>query len=252
MIAVLAKEDVVLREVIPFSSSLSIAAFNGPTNVVVSGPLLDIDAFARGLETRGLTFQRLEVSHAFHSALLDPMLNDLERAANQVSYAEPGMTVISNLTGRPATAGELRSAAYCALTLANPFVSRQASRTLHGLGYKTFVEIGPNPVLSGMARRIVTDSDCRWLATLRRGRGDWEQLLETTGELYTSGIGIDWAGFERDCQRRKLSLPTYPFERSRFWPDLQTGQRRNANSAPDSVSAEAYRDWLYELEWQPF
>ncbi len=97
-------------------------------------------------------------------------------------------------------------------------------QTLRGMGFKTFVEIGPAPVLSGMGRRIVTDPVCQWLPTLRRGRSDWEQLLETVAELYTTGVQIDWAAFDRDYQRRKLALPTYPFERSRYWPEI-TGRR---------------------------
>jgi len=245
MVAVLAAENDVVRAIAPFSKSLSIAAFNGPMHVVVSGPLGDLDQFTRRLETQGMPFQRLAVSHAFHSALLDPMLDSLEREAAAVSYAQPRLTVISNLTGKPAMDAELRGAAYWRAHARQPVRFAAGMQTLRGLGYKTFIEIGPAPVLSGMARRIVTDPDCRWLPTLRRGRGDWEQLLETLGELYTAGAGIDWAAFDRDWPRRKLSLPAYPFERSRYWPET------NSRPIPAGASPEAFREWLYEPEWQP-
>ena len=100
MLAVLAAENNVVRAIGPFSKSLSIAAFNGPMNVVVSGPLGDLDQFVRRLEAQNLPSQRLAVSHAFHSALLDPALDAFECAAAEVSYAEPRCAVISNLTGR--------------------------------------------------------------------------------------------------------------------------------------------------------
>jgi SAM-dependent methyltransferase/acyl carrier protein len=98
-----------------------------------------------------------------------------------------------------------------------------------------------------MARRIVNEPDCRWLPTLRAGRADWEQLLETLGELYTTGVQVDWAAFDRGYSRRKISLPTYPFERSRYWPEI--APRASRIAGPDA--AESFRDWLYELEWQP-
>jgi acyl transferase domain-containing protein/acyl carrier protein len=247
MVSVLAAENEVVRALAPFSTRLSIAAFNGPTNVVVSGPLEELGQFVRRLEAENLPFQRLEVSHAFHSALLDPMLDDLERAAGRISYAEPRCTAISNLTGRPATSSEMCNASYWRMHARQPVRFASGMRSLRGLGYKTFIEIGPTALLSGMARRIVTDPDCRWLPTLRKGRSDWEQLLESLGELYTIGLNIDWAAFDRDYPRCKLSLPTYPFERLRYWPNLERHQPRDHLAIN---SAEAFRDWLYELEWQ--
>jgi len=120
-------------------------------------------------------------------------------------------------------------------------------QALRGLGCMTFVETGPGPVLSGMARRIVTDKDCRWLPALRPGRGDWEQLLGTVGELYAAGIDIDWAAVDRGRPRRKVALPTYPFERTRYWPEIKPRQSRTSGAEP----AEVFRDWLYEPDWQP-
>jgi acyl transferase domain-containing protein/NAD(P)-dependent dehydrogenase (short-subunit alcohol dehydrogenase family)/ubiquinone/menaquinone biosynthesis C-methylase UbiE/acyl carrier protein len=250
MVAVLTAENDVVRAISPFSKTLSIAAFNGPTNVVVSGPLSDLRQFIQRLESQGYPFQRLEVSHAFHSALLDPMLDGLEQAADGVPFSAPRVTVISNLTGEPATASELRSGSYWRQHARQPVRFSAGMKVLRGLGYKTFVEIGPAPILSGMGRRIVTDPDCRWLPMLRRGRGDWEQILETVGELYTTGVSIDWAAFDRDYPRRKISLPTYPFERTRYWPNIERRQQRDSVPGASASSAEPYRDWLYELEWQ--
>src|SRR5206468_156497 len=86
-----------------------------------------------------------------------------------------------------------------------------------------------------------------WLPTLRKGRGDWEQLLETLGTLYTRGVAVDWAGFDRDYPRAKLSVPTYPFQRSRCWPD---SLRKPATPAAPAAEG-SWRDWLYEPRWRP-
>jgi acyl transferase domain-containing protein/acyl carrier protein len=251
MLAVLASENDVVRALAPFSRRLSIAAFNGPSNVVVSGPISDLEQFVRRLEAQNLPSQRLSVSHAFHSALLDPALDAVERAAQAIAYAPAQLTVISNLTGKAATANELRSAAYWRQQARQPVQFAAGMRTLRAMGHKTFIEIGPAAVLCGLARRFITDSDCRWLPTLRRGRSDWEQLLETVAELYVSGTRIDWTVFDRDYPRRKVALPTYPFQRSRYWPEIHHRQGHRPSAASPKHTEQIYRDWLYEPAWQP-
>ena len=178
------------------------------------------------------------------------MLDEFERAAAGIAYREPRSTVISNLTGKPATASELRTASYWRAHARQPVRFSAGIQALRALGCKIFVEVGPTPVLSGMARRITTDPDCRWLPTLRSGRSDWEQMLETLAELYTAGVPIDWKSFDRDYPRQKLALPSYPFERIRYWPDIPS--RKNSRAAQAAgESAETFRDWLYEPEWSP-
>ncbi|MGH8572928.1 MAG: KR domain-containing protein, partial [Gammaproteobacteria bacterium] len=111
-------------------------------------------------------------------------------------------------------------------------------------GCRTFLEIGPAPVLLGMGRQIVADDDAAWLPSLRPGVSDWRQMLGSLAELYVRGAAIDWAGFDRDYTRRRVHLPTYPFQRERFWI---AGVGQKARTPETEVSP----DWFYRLEWQP-
>lgn len=241
MAAVLANESEVRRATSALPS-LSIAAFNGPTNVVVSGPLADLDRLIDRLGESDVLVQKLAVSHAFHSSLLEPMLGDLERAATQVAYDDPQLTVMSNLTGREARGRELQSGAYWRDHARNPVRFAEGIQGLHAMGCTAFVEIGPAPVLTGMAKRFIEDPLASWLPLLRQGRGDLEQLLESVGVLYVRGVDLDFTAIYRGQRRRKLALPTYPFERLSYWPDV-----KSSATQPQSPADQ----WLYEAEWRP-
>jgi acyl transferase domain-containing protein/SAM-dependent methyltransferase len=250
MVAVLAGEAEVARAIASFPT-LSVAAFNGPSNIVVSGPLRDLDRLVHRLEASGAACQPLAVSHAFHSALLEPMLTELEREADSLSYGEPRFPVISNLTGRCARGDELRSGAYWRNHARMPVRFADGVRALRALNCTAFVEIGPAPVLSGMARRVLRDSDFLWLPTLRQGRADLDQVLDSVGQLYEAGVDLDFPAMMGDARAyRKRSLPTYPFERSRYWPTIKARAAVSCASAPKSET-EPCCDWLYEPEWRP-
>jgi acyl transferase domain-containing protein len=94
-------------------------------------------------------------------------------------------------------------------------------QTLHTQGYQSFLEIGPKPTLLSMGQRCLPAGDELWLPSLRSGRADWQQMLESLATLYINGHEVDWAGFEQDYAQRKLPLPTYPFQRQRYWLDVQ-------------------------------
>ncbi|HEY6552534.1 MAG TPA: SDR family NAD(P)-dependent oxidoreductase, partial [Vicinamibacteria bacterium] len=119
-------------------------------------------------------------------------------------------------------------------------------RVLEEKGYEVFVELGPHPVLLGMGRGCVKDGYGSWMPSLRKGKDDWAQVLESVGSLYVGGVPVDWAGFDRDYDRRRVTLPTYPFQRQRYWVDGHTDRRAALRAA-----APGYRQWLCDLEWQP-
>ena len=177
-----------------------------------------------GFEREGVRTKRLTVSHAFHSALMEPMLDEFERLASDVSFARPRLTLISNVTGQPA-GQEVCAAGYWR------HHAREAVRFADGMsalwqqGYRTFVEAGPSPTLLGMARQCVPgEEEASWLGSLGKDRDCWAELLKSVGTLYVRGYDVDWAGFDRDYPRRKVVLPTYPFERQRYW--IEAGRPR--------------------------
>jgi acyl transferase domain-containing protein/SAM-dependent methyltransferase/acyl carrier protein len=246
MVAVLADEAVVRRAIASFPS-LSVAALNGPGNHVVSGPLHDLARVTRHLSESGALTQELAVSHAFHSALLDPMLSELERAAGAIPYGDAKFPVVSNVTGRIAVGDDMRSGSYWRDHARKPVRFADGVRTLRALSCNTFVEIGPAPILSGMARRIIDDPDIACLPTLRRGGADVQVLLDCVGALYAKGVNLNFGAMTHGSWQR-LRLPTYPFERSRYWPKVKP---RIETPRPPATTQEPWRDWLYEPRWRP-
>jgi acyl transferase domain-containing protein/SAM-dependent methyltransferase len=243
MAAIFADARTVARAISAYPRTVSIAAINGPGNVVISGVAADVAAVRERVDQMGIASQGLTVSHAFHSPLLTPILDAFEQTASRIAHAPPKITLISNLTGQQAGAAEL-GGPYWRRHARQPVQFQASIEGLHARGHRTFVEVGPSPVLLGMAKRILPQATCLWLPTLHKDKSNWQQLLDTIAALYVRGTPIDWGAFERDHSARKVTLPTYPFERVRCWPEHLS----KPQAAPE---AEDWRDWLYALSWQP-
>ncbi len=231
MAALFAGEDVVAAALRGRETEVAVAAVNGPEHTVVSGRAAAVDAVLAELQARGVRGQRLTVSHAFHSPLLDPVLGPLERLAAGMVWTPPRIGVVSNLTGAFARNGELMSGAYWRRHAREPVRFADGVRALAGAGSTVFVEIGPAPTLLGMAARCLTDGAPAWLPSLRPGRGDWETILASLAALWTRGVPVDWDGFDRGYRRRRVELPTSPFRRERYWVEAGT-ERRPAATGP--------------------
>src|SRR6185369_3249256 len=163
--------------------------------------------------------ESLHVSHAFHSALMDPILGRLEEEARRLRHAPPRSPLVSNVTGgvfgNGAAAGP--DAGYWALQARQPVRFLAGMETLRQAGCQVFVEIGPGTTLLGMGAKMWGDAPALWLPSLRKGSGDWERILRTLGTLFAEGIDPDWSGFDREAARTRRKLPSYPFQRQRFW-----------------------------------
>jgi len=217
MASVFAEEARVAEAIAAHAGKLWIAALNAPDNVVVSGEEKALAALLAGFESQGVKGKRLVISNAFHSPLVEPMLDGLERAAAQVTHRDPRIDLISNLTGALVRPGELVPA-YWRRHVREAVRFAPSLRTLADQGYGVFLEIGPHPTLLGLAQgSLGLEASC--LPSLRRGAEDWPTMLESLGRLYVRGARVDWAGFDRDYRRKKVSLPTYPFQRERYWID---------------------------------
>ncbi len=171
--------------------------------------------------TAGVKFRELVVSHAFHSSLMDPMLEPFERAAAKVSFGAPRLRLISNLTGQVTSAVQMAQPAYWRRQIRETVQYSASVQTLADAGCTVFLEIGPNPVLLGLGRSCIEPEGALWLASVRSGRDDWAEMLASLSQLYAHGVDVDWAGFDRDYPRRKVSLPTYPFQRERYFVDRE-------------------------------
>jgi acyl transferase domain-containing protein/NADPH:quinone reductase-like Zn-dependent oxidoreductase len=215
MAAVFAAEDVVRSAIAESGSRVSIAAVNGPTNIVMSGATADLEIVAARLEAKGVELQRLNVSHAFHSALMDPILDEFEEVAAGVRFDAPKITLHSNLTGARMSSDGCR-AEYWRRHLREAVRFSDSIVALQGDGYRVFLEIGPAPILTGMAQRSAAVEDAVYLPSLRRGRDDRRSMLDAAAHLYTAGAHLDWPAL-LGPRRGHVPLPTYPFQRTRHW-----------------------------------
>ena len=251
MASVHAARDVVDSILTAADRRVSIAALNGPTSTVISGGTEAIEAVLDELSRRGIAGRRLTVSHAFHSSLMDPVLDRLEALAGRIDYSPPRIGLVSNVTGQMARGEDLVTAKYWRRHAREPVLFADGVRTLDDRGYGIYLEIGPQPVLTTLVRSCLSARDQLSLPTLRRDGSAWRQMLDVLGELYLCGIPVDWRGFDDGFHRHRVSVPTYPFERSRY-----------ALEAGDSVPAPAVvaqptvpivegnaEDETYAVEW---
>jgi len=218
MAALLAGEAQAAGYLAPYAGRLSIAALNGPENTVVSGDLDALDELLAELAGRGVQARRLTVSGAFHSHRMDPILEPFLEEARRVRLSAPSLALISNLSGEPA-GEEVCSPEYWMNHIRRPVQFARGMASLERLGCNVFLEIGPDPTLVRMGRRCLQDPERPrlWLASLRKDGEDWEALGEALAGLYVAGLPVDWGAFDRAGGRRKVSLPTYPFQHVRCW-----------------------------------
>jgi acyl transferase domain-containing protein/acyl carrier protein len=228
MAAVFADEALVTSAIAPYVDRLSIAAINGPSNIVISGAEQALNTVLDGLAAQGVKSRRLTVSHAFHSPLMEPMLGEFGRVAASIQYSEPNIGLISNVTGKLAAQAQVADPGYWVEHVRKPVRFGEAVTHLQGLGCDVFIEIGPNPTLLSMGQRCLPDGYGAWLPSLRQGKDDWQTILSSLAQLYTLGADVDWKGFDAPYIRRKVALPTYPFQRERYWikPSRSRGDRR--------------------------
>ncbi|HRI64092.1 MAG TPA: acyltransferase domain-containing protein [Polyangium sp.] len=223
MVAVHAGETDVLALLEPHESNMvSIAAINGPENVVISGERPTLEAVSTRLQARGIKTKTLDVSYASHSPLVEPMLDEFAEIAREITYSAPRSPLVSTLTGKLADE-RIMTADYWVQHLRQPVRFADGMQSLHKMGANTYLEIGPHPVLVGMGALCLPQSEILWQPSLRRAQSEWESMLESLGQLYVHGFSVDWNGFERDhaSARRRVALPTYPFERQRYWIEPQ-------------------------------
>ncbi|MGF1589149.1 MAG: beta-ketoacyl synthase N-terminal-like domain-containing protein [Pleurocapsa sp.] len=237
MVSLLAEPEIVLAAIEPSKRDVAIAAYNGAKNTVISGKTAAIQNIVSQLESQGIKTKYLQVSHGFHSPLMQPILADFARVAKEITYSSPQITLISNVTGEIATAN-IATPEYWCNHIMQPVQFARGMATLEAQKPTILLEIGAKPILLGMGHLCLSDTaNYAFIPSLRPQKSDWQQLLESLGELFLRGIAIDWSGFERDyLPRRRLELPTYPFQRQRYWVKAnQTHPISFVDSQPTSL-----------------
>jgi acyl transferase domain-containing protein/NADPH:quinone reductase-like Zn-dependent oxidoreductase len=236
MAAIMAPEERIAGRLAGLRADLSLAAVNGPDSIVVSGRLGALEALLADLKREGIAATKLVVSHAFHSPLMEPILSKFHDAAAKIRYSPPERAIISTMTGRRASGGDLSSADYWTRQIRSAVLFHPAVRTLEAEGANLFLEIGPSPTLVNLARRCVRGAGLHFFSSLRRGGEDRRLMLESLSGIYRAGGEVDWKNFYAPFPSPRGALPTYPFQRSKYWiaPLYDTAGRRGTSLSGDA------------------
>ncbi|MFD8965474.1 type I polyketide synthase [Streptomyces sp. NPDC059568] len=247
MTAVRATED----EVLPLLADeplAAIAAVNGPLSTVVSGAADAVGRITGRLCDQGRSIRALTVSHAFHSPLMDPMLDDFRQVVGQLTFHEPSLPAISTVTGRPVTPGEWSSPEYWVDQVRRPVRFLDAVRALEAAGVTTFLELGPDGVCSAMAVECLGDADATAsVAALRSGRPEARSLLTALATIFVRGTDVDWPAVYAGQGARRVPLPTYAFQREPYWISgtaraaVLPSAAASLTAAPSATAAPAER-----------
>jgi acyl transferase domain-containing protein/NAD(P)-dependent dehydrogenase (short-subunit alcohol dehydrogenase family)/ubiquinone/menaquinone biosynthesis C-methylase UbiE/acyl carrier protein len=238
---------------------LSLAALNGPSLCVASGTAEAVTELHNRLNEEGVECQRLNTSHAFHSDMMEPILASFTEAVRKVSLKSPRIPYVSNVTGTWITAEEAMEPAYWARHLRQTVRFTEGLQQLLNTTEQVLLEIGPGRTLKTLALQHVAREQAHLVFTSVRDRRDSQSdvafILTALGGLWMAGVQVDWPGFYRHERRRRLSLPSYPFERERYWiePSGQTAAARNGSEIqPAKVLSETQSDianWFYIPSW---
>lgn len=213
MFAVQARED----EVAPMlGHDVSIAAVNGPASVVISGAHDAVSAIADRLRGQGRRVHRLAVSHAFHSALMEPMIAEFTAVAAELSVGLPTIPVISNVTGQ-LVADDFASADYWARHIRAVVRFGDSVRSAHCAGASRFIEVGPGGGLTSLIEASLADAQIVSVPTLRKDRPEPVSVMTAAAQGFVSGMGLDWASVFSGYRPKQVELPTYAFQHQKFW-----------------------------------
>jgi amino acid adenylation domain-containing protein len=233
--------------------TLQIASVNAPELCVVSGPDTEIRALRERLEEKNIVCRLLHTSHAFHSAMMEPIVEPLRAAIEKIELHAPLKPIVSTVTGFPMTAEQATDPSYWANHARATVQFGKAISYFKEQGYDLFLECGPRSTLCSLAhKQFPPAKPCTAIPTLgdrAENEAEWESLLFALGSLWQNGVPIDWEAFYAHEQRRRIALPTYPFERKRFWVDpapvAQRGPVEGAVSIPASIAASAVEGSLF-------
>ncbi|MFE2183728.1 type I polyketide synthase [Streptomyces sp. NPDC059455] len=244
MVAIQASEEEVAASLAGREHEMSIAAVNGPSAVVIAGHAAGVQEVADTWTAKGTKTRRLRVSHAFHSCLMDSMLDAFGHVVREVSFEPPTMALVSNVTGGLVSEAETCSPEYWVRHVREAVRFADGVRSLKALGVTRFLEVGPDGVLTAMAQDCLADgaeetSAAMLVPVLRKQRPEAGALVTALAELHAHGGAVNWESVFADRGAGHVQLPTYAFQHERFWPETSAagGGRDAGSTAADSVDA---------------
>lgn len=236
LLADLSQVRAAIAAALPDPEQVSIAALNGPSEVVISGPDREVGLVLNLLCGEGVVGRYLEVTHSFHSPAVAPAAASLEAFLVALTPRSPAIPMVSTLLGRFIDPGETLDARHWRRHLVEPVRFSSGMQALAERGFDVFVEIGPGRTLLNLGRRSLGDGDALiWAASLEGDQDGWPALLDAVGKLFVRGAELDWRNFRTGLAPGRVALPTYPFQRRRYWVGTKSdhGSRPVTEAAPD-------------------
>ncbi len=237
MVAVQAPEEEIAASLAGREAEVSIAAINGPTAVVIAGDEAAVLEIAGQWERAGRKTRRLRVSHAFHSPRMDGVLGDFRKVVEGLSFAPPTLSLVSNVTGTSADPDEVCSPEYWVRHVREAVRFADGVRTLEKLGVTSFVEVGPDGVLTAMAQDCLTAEESdgglapSLVPVLRKDRPEIQSLTMALAELHVHGTTVKWDAVFAGRGAQRVELPTYAFQRQRYWLETAPAAEGDVTSA---------------------
>jgi acyl transferase domain-containing protein/NADPH:quinone reductase-like Zn-dependent oxidoreductase/ubiquinone/menaquinone biosynthesis C-methylase UbiE/NADP-dependent 3-hydroxy acid dehydrogenase YdfG/acyl carrier protein len=217
MAAIFAPYEIVAAAVAPHASSVSIASVNGPAQTVISGSAAAVAQICTKFGAGDVHYKALPVSHAFHSPLVEPVLDRFEAAVSTIRLSPPKLRLVSNLTGKSTNGLEITRPSYWRRHMREAVRFGEGVRALETAQVDCCIEIGPTPALLPIAAAAFATVPSTMVPSLRRSRPDWDQMMEGLSAIYLAGHRVDWRGVSDHGQHRIVDLPSYPFQRQRYW-----------------------------------
>lgn len=251
MMAVALPEDELLR-LLP--ADVSLAAVNDPNSCVVSGSFDSLAKFKEELTQRDIGFRFLHTSHAFHSPMMEPVLDAFAKELRQVRLQAPRIPFISSLTGTWIHDEDAASVDYWTRQLREPVRFSQGLRELLSEPERVFVEVGPGRTLTTLGARHAEGRGRIFVPSLRHAKEetpDTALIIESLGRVWLAGVNIDWQGFYEHERRNRIPLQAYPFERQRFWIEPRARTAAPVSDETATVKKVNLSDWFYLPAWKP-
>jgi microcystin synthetase protein McyG len=248
MAAVFCSQASVAGHVAERADRLAIAGLNGPEETVLSGDAKALGEVLGLLAAEGIGARKLEVSHAFHSPFLKPMLGALEARSRTIVHHTPCIPLVSNVSGAVFAMDHGPNPLYWAQHAREPVNFAGCLETMSAARVTMLIEVGPHPTLLGLAARAQPSASWTTVSSLRRGRDDRHEMLASLSELYVRGAAVQWDAVSAVTNGRRVALPTYPFQRERYWLDHVAGVPKPA-ALSRAMGGTAGAKLFYEVAW---
>jgi acyl transferase domain-containing protein/acyl carrier protein len=244
MVSVLAGPDAVLPLLQKENRRVVIAALNSSRNTLIAGPNVSVDRVCAALNRQGIETIQISTACAYHSPLMEPAIAEWENAVQSIAYARPQIPLISTLTGQ-LEKESIAGYPYWSRHISSEVHFSDGVRVLNAMGSFAFLEIGPQPTLLSLAKQNLPELKTHWLPSLRHGMDERQQMLTSLGHLYELGADIHWENVDKGLSCRRISLPTYPFQRQSYWFDAYPKTPTSLLPAKDH-----FENLLYEMSWE--